>query len=204
MTHDPHTTFTGESRQFVPSGARCEADDGRGSDFGTCSGTASAVVTDDRGRDRYVCTHHELYWLRAQTAALRQSLAQLTEERNTLQRNLAIANLAVPLEDDLSASIDEMLKYLSMEQGYTLNGIARLLIECQKRMAADWLEIGRLRRESKERDTLRTALVTYAQHKPDCACVSHRRSDDGGVTFKFPPIDCTCGLSATLATGEGD
>jgi hypothetical protein len=64
-----------------------------------------------------------------------------------LERELAIVKLSIPLEEELNARIDEMCKYLAMQDGFTLNGIARLFIECQKRMAADWSEIGRLRRE---------------------------------------------------------
>jgi hypothetical protein len=42
-------------------------------------------------------------------------------------------------------------------------------------------------------------LRDYARHDEDCTCLSHRRSDDGGWTFKFPPVPCSCGLDALLA-----
>jgi hypothetical protein len=45
-------------------------------------------------------------------------------------------------------------------------------------------------------------LKRYARHKPDCACLSHQRSDDGGWTFKFPPQPCTCGLTPPADTLE--
>lgn len=49
---------------FIPHGSRCEADDGRGSDFGQCDNSASQKVTDARGRERYVCERHYRYWIR--------------------------------------------------------------------------------------------------------------------------------------------
>lgn len=52
------------------------------------------------------------------------------------------------------------------------------------------------------RDHLRARLhqfIPYAQHKAGCESVSHRRSDDGGVTFAWPAKDCTCGLADLLA-----
>src|SRR5581483_8076837 len=64
-----------------------------------------------------------------------------------LQRQLDIVKLAIPLEDELSGRIDEMLAHLATEQGFTYAGIARLLVDCQRRMAADWQEVGVLRRE---------------------------------------------------------
>jgi hypothetical protein len=36
-------------------------------------------------------------------------------------------------------------------------------------------------------------IEPYLQHKPECERISHRRSDDGGVTFAFPPQPCKCG-----------
>jgi hypothetical protein len=42
---------------FIPHGTRCEADDGRGSDFGQCSMWAAGAVI-HAGRQRYVCTFH--------------------------------------------------------------------------------------------------------------------------------------------------
>lgn len=80
----------------------------------------------------------------------RQLEAQLREARaqiETLTKDLAIVKLAVPLEEELSDRIDEACKHLAMEDGFTLAGIARLLIDCQRRMASDWEEIGRERRE---------------------------------------------------------
>lgn len=49
--------------KFIPHGATCEADDGRGADFGKCGELAVMVVSDDKGRDRYVCGFHWRYWL---------------------------------------------------------------------------------------------------------------------------------------------
>lgn len=74
------------------------------------------------------------------------ALARLQAERDEQDKQIAILKLSVPLEVELSAKIDEMLKYLAMEQGFTLSGIARLFIECQRRMAADWSDVGNERR----------------------------------------------------------
>lgn len=88
--------------------------------------------------------------LRAETAE---------RERDEAIKRLRIVELSTPLEEDLTAKIDAMCRYLAMEDGFTLNGIARLLNECQRRMAADYDIIGRERRERKsaerERDEAR-------------------------------------------------
>jgi hypothetical protein len=47
-------------------------------------------------------------------------------------------------------------------------------------------------------------LRPYLQHKLECGRISHRRSDDGGVTFAFPPQPCTCGLADLLNTEPGE
>jgi hypothetical protein len=58
-----------------------------------------------------------------------------------------IEQLSLPDEEELSNQIDTALKYLAMGQGFTLNGLARLFVDCQRRMSADWTEIGSLRRQ---------------------------------------------------------
>jgi hypothetical protein len=62
-----------------------------------------------------------------------------------LNKQVRILSLATDIEDDLQDRIAEMHKYIAMEQGYTMAGIARLLRDCQRRMAADWVEVGRHR-----------------------------------------------------------
>lgn len=78
---DPGAATTHEARpseptrdRFIPHGSRCEADDSRGGEFGQCGNTATAVIHAD-GRDRYVCSWHELYWLRREVEALRGRFA---------------------------------------------------------------------------------------------------------------------------------
>src|SRR5437899_3228270 len=65
-------------------------------------------------------------------------LLQRAQEIAELQKDNAILRLANPIEEDLQLKIDEALKYLAMEQGFTLAGLARLLVECQRRLADDW------------------------------------------------------------------
>jgi hypothetical protein len=84
-------------------------------------------------------------------------LASLSVRVRELEKQLAITSLSVPLEEDLSNRIDEMLKYLAMEDGFTLNGIARLLVDVQRRMADDWLKVGRARRELNQLASLSVA-----------------------------------------------
>lgn len=74
-----------------------------------------------------------------------KEIEELQQQVEQLTTTLAITSLAVPLEDELSDRIDEMHKYLAMEQGFTLAGIARLLTDCQRRMADDWNTVGRER-----------------------------------------------------------
>ena len=73
---------------------------------------------------------------------LLEDAADLIED---LHKQVQILNLATDIEDDLSDRISEMHKYIAMEQGYTMAGVARLLRDCQKRMVADWVEVGRHR-----------------------------------------------------------
>ena len=87
------------------------------------------------------------YGSRSQQKAMAEHLASIEARADALQRDLEIVKLSVPLEEELSNQIDEMLKYLAMQDGFTLAGIARLLMTVQRRMAADWETIGRERRE---------------------------------------------------------
>lgn len=74
-------------------------------------------------------------------------LLQRAQEIAELKKENAILRLANPIEEDLQLKIDEALKYLAMQQGFTLAGLARLFVECQRRLADDWLQIGGLRRQ---------------------------------------------------------
>ena len=56
-SNPPSPPSVDPSKVFIPHGTRCEADDGRGSDFGRCSELARGIVTHE-GRDRYVCGFH--------------------------------------------------------------------------------------------------------------------------------------------------
>jgi len=85
-------------------------------------------------------------WPRVTRKELLSMVSRLAKELSQAEKDLAILRLAVPLEDELSDRIDAMCKHLATEQGFTLSGIARLLIDCQHRMAADWIEVGRARR----------------------------------------------------------
>jgi hypothetical protein len=49
------------TERFIPHGQRCEADDGRGSDFGRCHEPAYGVVVHE-GRERYVCHFHQQHY----------------------------------------------------------------------------------------------------------------------------------------------
>lgn len=97
--------------------------------------------------------------LKAHAKAAEGRIAALEVERKELQKEIAIHKLAVPLEEELSVKIDDALRYLAMGQGFTLNGIARLFMECQRRIAADWSDVGDERRRAKaaeaDRDTAR-------------------------------------------------
>ena len=74
-----------------------------------------------------------------------QLLHDAADAIDDLQAQVQLLSLETDLEEDLSARIAEMHKYIAMNQGFTMNGIARLLSDCQKRMAADWVEVGRHR-----------------------------------------------------------
>jgi hypothetical protein len=55
---------------------------------------------------------------------------------------------------------------------------------------------------TKERDALRTALHTFGRHKPECPKGYWVDAADTKYGAVGDCIQCTCGLSATLATGE--
>ena len=111
----------------------------------------------------------------------------LQAERDELQKQLRITSLAVPLEDELSNHIDEMLKYLAMQDGFTLAGIARLLSDAQRRMADDWRVIGseRLSRvvAEKERDALTARIEGLRDDiQQEVTIRLHNEQSDGPVS----------------------
>lgn len=108
--------------------------------------------------------------------AAERRLHQVEQERDEALKRLCIVELSTPLEEDLSAKIDEMCRYLAMQDGFTLNGIARLLNECQRRMAADYDIIGRERRESKSAKRERDE----ARRERDAARAEIRRAFEAG------------------------
>lgn len=100
-----------------------------------------------------------------------------------LEKENAILRLAIPLEDELHDRIDTCIQHIATEQGFTLTEIARLLVDCQRRMAADWTEVGSLRRQL-------NALRGEAQ--------PHQH-----VLYKTEAVDngfrCDCGATCTAA-----
>lgn len=137
----------------------------------------------------------ELDTVLAQATAPQETLERLTKENHILK-------LAIPLEDELAGRIDEMLKYLAMQDGFTLNGIARLFVEVQRRMASDWVEIGQLRREVK---ALRGAsVVSRSPTSPERKC---KFCNDTGKRRDYDElVDCECKEKAheTLARDIAD
>lgn len=47
--------------RFIPHGTRCQADDGRGGEFGQCSDSAVGIAVTDKG-ERWVCEFHFTHW----------------------------------------------------------------------------------------------------------------------------------------------
>jgi hypothetical protein len=92
-----------------------------------------------RSRDARLAEHGIRY---AETCVEGTRNAHLQQALDEANRQCRIRDLAVPIEDELHNRIDEMLKHLATGQGFTLNGVASLLIDCQKRMAADWVNTG--------------------------------------------------------------
>lgn len=86
----------------------------------------------------------------ALTADLRVERDALREERDQAKKQAAILDLAIPIEDELQDRIDTMLKYLAMQQGFTLAGIAQLLTGISQRLSSDWLRLGHVTRLERE------------------------------------------------------
>jgi hypothetical protein len=113
------------------------------------------------GKARFASENEWLTWLRtpetqreidiALGRAFKNVIKELRylspEHRATVLDCVAIA----PVEEELSNRVDEMQKCLAMQQGFTLQGVAQLLNDMQRRIADDWIEIGRLRRAHDER-----------------------------------------------------
>lgn len=136
-----------------------------------------------------------------------------------LEKQLRILDLSTPMEEDLSNRIDETLKYLAVQQGFTLTEIARILIDCQKRMAADWSMVGsersqRMRAEEsthyangvadlaiKHRDAAEAALTTLRQVLADNGIVYYDEQDGVAPGWRNEKLFA---LKAGIATLEQD
>lgn len=106
-----------EAERFIPHGSRCEADDGRGSDFGRCDRSAVAYVADGRV-DRLVCAFHQKHWPScASCAALEERIEKLEEQFENYKRSSSNHYAAAANErDSLQAAkdtADEKLKHVS-------------------------------------------------------------------------------------------
>lgn len=94
-------------------------------------------------------------------AALAVETARADREgtaRREAERQCRVLSLAIPLEDELSPRIDELLWDIAVQQWQAV-AVASLLKDCQRRMADDWTTIGNERRQrmraEAERDRLR-------------------------------------------------
>lgn len=79
--------------------------------------------------------------------SLHKQVLQQESEIARLTKECRVRDLSTPIEEELNERIETMCKHLAMRDGFTLDGIAQLLVACQQRMVADWLEVGDQRRE---------------------------------------------------------
>ena len=80
--------------------------------------------------------------------SFQEKIKRLEAENAKLLRQIHILDLSVPLEEDLQDRAYDLLARMHLPQGWSVVEVAQLIIDMQKRIAADWVKIGNLRYEN--------------------------------------------------------
>ena len=80
--------------------------------------------------------------------SFQEKIKRLEAENAQLLRQIHILDLSIPLEEDLQDRAYDLLARMHLPQGWSVVEVAQLIIDMQKRIAADWIEIGNLRYEN--------------------------------------------------------
>ena len=76
--------------------------------------------------------------------SFQEKIKRLEAENAQLLRQIHILDLSVPLEEDLQDRAYDLLARMHLPQGWSVVEVAQLIIDMQKRIAADWVKIGNL------------------------------------------------------------
>lgn len=77
-------------------------------------------------------------------AELEAANAELRASNDELRKQNHILDLSVQLEEDLQDRAYDLLARMHLPQGWSVVEVAQLIIDMQKRIAADWVKIGHL------------------------------------------------------------
>lgn len=70
--------------------------------------------------------------------------AELRAANDELRKQNRILDLSVQLEEDLQDRAYDLLARMHLPQGWSVVEVAKLIIDMQKRIAADWVKVGNL------------------------------------------------------------
>lgn len=70
--------------------------------------------------------------------------AELRAANDELRKQNHILDLSVQLEEDLQDRAYDLLARMHLPQGWSVVEVAKLIIDMQKRIAADWVKVGNL------------------------------------------------------------
>jgi len=76
--------------------------------------------------------------------SFQEKIKRLEAENAQLLRQIHILDLSIPLEEDLQDRAYDLLVRMHLPQGWSVVEVAQLIIDMQKRIAADWVKIGNL------------------------------------------------------------
>lgn len=77
-------------------------------------------------------------------AELEEANAELRAANDELRKQNHILDLSVQLEEDLQNRAYDLLARMHLPQGWSVVEVAKLIIDMQKRIAADWVKVGNL------------------------------------------------------------
>lgn len=94
------------------------------------------------------------------------TLPQALERIKELEAQVFRLNMDAPMEEDLCNRIDEMCKRLLVDPPVEPIAVGKLLVDCQKRMAADWVSVGNAEREANRLQKRLNDVLWTMSHKP--------------------------------------